>query len=342
MENRRRTFGMTLRPYRYDDFSDVRDLYKDVWKEQRGLNYDRVRMRDTFDGLPLAVTAHFGENLGGFFTIWPMPLTDGRQSVSGGQAMDVMTAERFRGKGVFPTLAAQAVFDARDRGMKVLIGVPNEAVLDTYIKRLAWATPTQVRTSVRPLSARGKHRLLGIADPIFASLPIGRTSGFMTGIGRPTNNFLEQTLSAAPRKKGVWKVERSIAWYDFRYQENERFDYRWVWAKSDSAGTSFALWGVERDHNSLRRANLLDIVGSTDHARSAVVAAACRQAKLAGAAFISATCTLSATSKWLQRRSFIPIKRSPLIVKTLDPSPFAANPYQDDSWDLFGGDFDFV
>ena len=34
--------------------------------------------------------------LAGFFTLWPLDLTDGKRVVPGGEAMDVMTDERLR------------------------------------------------------------------------------------------------------------------------------------------------------------------------------------------------------------------------------------------------------
>jgi hypothetical protein len=343
VEKSQRSFGMTIRSYRSDDFPSVRELYSRVWKDQRGFDYDRVRMRDTFDGLPVATVAHFKQELGGFFTIWPMPLSDGRQSVAGGQAMDVMTDERFRGKGVFPSLAVQAALHSRDRGMKVLYGVPNEAVFETYIKRLSWATPTQVRTCVRMLSLRGKHRLLGLADPLLGLLPSGRSSGFQLSDERPSDTFLLACLAGHPRRRGTWRVERSQRWYDFRYQENERFTYRWATISSETRGNAFAIWGIERTGGGhLRRANLLDIIGTTPDAQRAAVAASCLAAKHAGAGYIAATTTSQAMVRWLRKTSFISIKRSPLIVKTLDPSAFNANPFMENAWDLFGGDFDFV
>lgn len=343
MEGKRRSFGMTMRAYQFSDFDAVRDLYLKVWKEQRGENYDRVRMRDTYDGLPVASLAYFKENLGGFFTVWPMPLTDGRALVSGGQAMDVMTDERFRGKGVFPALAEQTAFDALKRGIKVLYGVPNEAIYETYIKRLAWAAPAKVRTFVRMLSLRKKHRLLSIADPLFSALPSGKTSPFAISMETPGDDFVDLCLAGEPRTRGVWRIAKSKRWYDFRYQENERFDYAWITLAGEGAGNSFAILGIDKSsQNGFRRANVLDVVGSTPDARIAAVSAACKYARESGADYIAMTTTSRKKVSWMRRNSFFPVKSSPLIVKTLDPSAFSANPYGEDSWDLFGGDFDFA
>ncbi len=342
MQGTRRTFGLKVRKYGADDFDAVRNLYTRVWKEQRGLAYDKMRMRDTYDGLPIATVAHFEEDLAGFFTIWPMPLTDGTSSLAGGQAMDVMTDDRFRGKGVFPALATQAAFDALDRGIKLLFGVPNDAIFSTYLKRLAWASPTTVRTCVRILSLRDKHPLLAIADPLLGMLPKAGTAQFAISHDRPSAEFIARCLAAQDKGRGVWRVHKSAEWYNFRYQKNERFTYHWVALSSESVGEAFAIWGINiAQSQGLIRANLLDVVGSPTAAKAAVTAS-CAAAKRAGGAYMAALATSASRVKWLRNNGFFRIKDTPLITKTLDPSPFNANPYVSSGWDLFGGDFDFV
>ncbi len=343
IEKKKRSFGMVTRPYEYDDFAAIRNLYLDVWKDQRGFDYDRIRLRDTYDALPVASVGTFQGEIGGFFTIWPMPLTDGRNTVPGGQAMDVMTSEKFRGKGVFPTLATQTSIDALNRGIKVLFGVPNEAIYDTYIKRLAWASPTKIRTCVRPLSVKKKYPALGFMDHIFANLPYANISAFNVSDVVPSEDFVANCLSRQAKKRGVWQVDKSTRWYDFRYQSNEKFDYSWVYSSSSSQGSAFVIWGIDKTPNrGLLRANLLDVVGETDAACRAAVCGAIKRATNAGASYMTAITTSKSRVKWLLRSSFFSAKSSPLIVKTLDPSPFNANPFKEDSWDLFGGDFDFV
>lgn len=343
IEKKIRTFGMSTRPYEYSDFEAVRSLYLEVWKDQRGFDYDRIRLRDTYDGLPVASVGTFAGEIGGFFTIWPMRLTDGKKSVSGGQAMDVMTSERFRGKGVFPTLATQASIDALNRGIKILFGVPNEAVYETYIKRLSWASPSKVHTCVRPLSVKRKYPALGLLDSVISIFPGAHTSGFSISDTMPSEDFVDKCLASQAKSRGVWQVEKSSDWYSFRYQRNEKFDYFWVYASSVDKGNAFAIWGVDKiSIGGLLRSNLLDVVGDTDAACRAVVSGTVKRASNSGASYIAATTTSKRRLKWMLKSSFFRVKSSPLIVKTLDPSPFNANPFQEDSWDLFGGDFDFA
>ncbi len=326
-----------------DDFGDVRALYRKVWQRERSETYDRMRFLETMDGPPDAATARADGELIGFFTLWPLSLTDGDVVVRAGEAMDVMTDDRYRGRGIFPTLAEKAVHGAASRGAKLLFGAPNAAIYAGYTKRLAWASPGFIRTYIRPLSLRGATPLAQLAAPGFALWPRSRAGGFEMRQERPSIAELTHCLDNDPPKRGRWRLHRTSAWYDYRYRDAGKFVYHWIAAWRGGEVAAFAIIGVSRDGGTrLRRANIADVVGSDPAARKAVIGAAVRSAESLGANFLAVTLTSAVRAVEFQRNGFVGYRRSPLIAKTLGPDAFAANPFLADGWDLIGADFDFI
>lgn len=332
-----------VRPVLPDDFGDIRGLYRKVWQRERSDLYDRMRFLETMDGPPDATTARADGELVGFFTLWPLMLTDGNVVVRGGEAMDVMTDDRYRGRGIFPMLAERAAHGAAERGAKLLFGAPNAAIFAGYTKRLAWASPGFIRTYVRPLSLRGAAPLGRLAAPAFALWPRGGAGPFEIREERPDEAALAACLAADPPQRGRWRVHRTPGWYDFRYREAGKFAYRWISAWRGGRLAAFAILGLSQDRGTrLRRANVADVVGADRAARTAVIGAAVLSAKVLGANFLAVTLTSTARAAEFRRNGFFGYSRSPLIAKTLGADAFAANPFVADGWDLIGADFDFI
>lgn len=340
---------ISVRAVEARDFEPLRALYARVWQRTRDERYDRMRFCETMGGLPHAAVAEVDGDVAGFFTLWPLDLTDGKRVVPGGEAMDVMTDERLRGRGIFPRLAAKSAEFAADRGVQVLFGAPNAAIFNGYLKKLSWATPGHIRSFVRPLSLNGAAPGGALASPVLALGAGGDPHGFTVARERPDDGALTACLAASEGKLlnsaggGVWRVHRTPAWYDFRYQEAGRFDYRWVALSRGGELAAFAVWGLELAQGGrLRRANLNDVIGVDEAAQRAAVQVAVHDARQAGAHFLHAVATYPARAPLFRRLGFVPFKKTPLIARTLDAASHAGNPFLADGWDLIGGDFDFT
>lgn len=340
---------ITVRPVEERDFEPLRALYARVWQRTRDERYDRMRFRETMAGLPLAAVAEVDGDVAGFFTLWPLDLTDGKRVVAGGEAMDVMTDERLRGRGIFPTLAAKTAEFAGERGVQVLFGAPNAAIFNGYLKRLSWATPGHIRSFVRPLSLKGAAPGGVLASPVLGLGASDAPAGFTLARQRPEETALTACLAASEGQLrnsaggGVWRVHRTPAWYDFRYQNAGRFDYRWVALSRGGQLAAFAVWGLELAQGGrLRRANLNDVIGVDQAAQRAAVQVAVHDARQAGAHFLHAVATHPARAPLFRRLGFLPFKKTPLIARTLNAASHSGNPFLADGWDLIGGDFDFT
>lgn len=332
-----------IRPVAAGDFDALRSLYRDVWKGERDVRYDRMRFHEPYHDLgPVGSVADTGSELAAFYMIWPVQLTDGSRVVTGGQSIDTMTGNAFQGRGLFTRLARQCYRQCADQGMSILYGAPNKESAPGFERRLSWAAPTTIRTLVRPLSATGAMPLASVANAVLRAWPSGRRSRARIVHDRPSDADLAACLAANTPPRGTWRVHRTPRWYDFRYQPAGRFDYRWCCIHDGQSLAAFAIWALSLEAGGrLRRANLVDVIGPTAELRNAAVSAACTAAA-AHANFISVVSTSAARQRELRAAGFVPVAKSPLIARTLDAESFDANPFQADGWDLIGGDFDFT
>jgi hypothetical protein len=230
---------------------------------------------------------------------------------------------------------------AARQGIQLVFGAPNEAIFEGYLKRLSWAQPAFIRTYIRPLAV-GRAGLIGqLGRSAFRALPASGLRAVEIETQRPDSDALDAFLGEQKAARGRWRVHRTRAWYDFRYQPAGKFDYRWCALRRDGRLVGFSVWGLSLDKGRGLRANLADVVGEDEAACRLAVAAAIRSARGAGADYLVAALTLPVRAEMLLRNGFVPYRRAPLIARTLDADKFSANPFRPDAWDLFGADFDF-
>lgn len=333
--------GLIFRPFLATDFDAVRELYRIVWGEQRQSRYDYMRWVETIDGLSIATVAMDGNVCVGFYMVWPQPVTDGTSAVSAGQPIDTMTDPAYRSRGLFSQLAIQCYRLCSNRGLKILFGAPNPAALPGNVGRLNWAVPTSIQVHLRPITLAGVAPFGKAVGLLSRAFPLQRSGVYDVLAERPPSAALDQCLMAVPAPRGRWSLARSVSWYSYRYQDAGHFDYRWVSVYRAGALTGFAILGVpSRTLAGIRRGTIADVVGVDTQSRAAAVGGALKMARDAGLHLVVAKSTLGSDTSPLRSNGFVPVRRTPLIARTLGPDCFDANPFRADSWSLFGGDFD--
>lgn len=283
------------------------------------------------------------ETVSGFFMLWPLEMTDGRQVVAGGQAIDVMTDPKFRRQKIFPTLARLSVEQSVERGWQVLYGAPNEATFSTYVKHLGWNSQAKILTYIRPLSCPSWIPGASAISWIFNLCWRARLANIDAfRYEKPSNRELDYLLAQVKPNVDVWSVTRTRDWLEYRYQENGETEYRWCTLRRKDELLGFAIWGLSSPNKKgLVGASLCECLAASEQDRLSLISAATEDARTAGANFMVARITQKERARVLKRRGFFLHKRSPLITRTAEMGDSGANAPFPKSWDLFGGDFDF-
>jgi GNAT superfamily N-acetyltransferase len=334
---------LEMRPFERADLPAVRELYRKVWSENRDERYDAMRFTDTLDGLCPGVVAMDGRVCAGFYMVWPMPLTDGRRVVSGGQSIDTMTSPDHQGRGIFTRLAAACYRLCAESGMEVLFGAPNAASYPGFMRRLSWDHPCDIVTCGLPLSLAGAVPFGRVADRALSLLGRGSLgAGYEVEEREPAQEELSALLSEAGTPRSAWSVARSPEWYRFRYQAAGGSDYLWICLRRGGSIRGLSILGFPRAAGGrLRRANLSELIAMDENERRMLSRATADAARRRGRNLLVALTTRRETAATLRKSGFFRLRRAPLIARTLGPSCFEANPFAP-SWDLFGADFDYL
>ena len=110
----------TVREASAADLDAIRELYLAVWGYNRPRQYDQWRYLTPPDGICPVTLAVDGARLAGAYTVWPVKIRIGNESVLGAQSMDTMTHPEYGRQGVFSVLAEACYEAAAARGFEVL------------------------------------------------------------------------------------------------------------------------------------------------------------------------------------------------------------------------------
>ena len=330
-----------IRPFSNYDFAAVRNLYRIVWKEERDLRYDRMRMTDTVRGTCTAVVAMIADRCIGFYMVWPLPLTDGKSLVSGAQPIDTMTDPDFQGRGLLGRMGCECYRLCAEAGIKVMFGAPNRAAYPGNLGRLNWSHTGNIRLYARPLTLAGMLPGGQVAGVLARALPLQTRKDAEVRLEKPNASELEACLASMQYPQRTWRVERTPAWFTYRYQEAGRLTYTWISVFQGGSLCGFSIVGIPLGSSGRSKlASLSEVVGRDREGRRLAVGAAVSFARREGANGVITRSTSSLLADALRANGFFAARRSPLISRVLGPDCFDANPFVPSAWELFGGDFD--
>jgi GNAT superfamily N-acetyltransferase len=289
----------------------------------------------------IAVIAEDDEQIVGQYALWGTPLSIGGQAVSGAQSLDTMTHPLYRGRGMFVTLAQACMELARERGVEVLYGFPNDQSFPGFVRKLEWDHIGDVPLWIRPLNPsrhRRMPRVLGpLADGIAGLLPKGRAGNHATA-GAGFSDGELQTLLDSAAEPGDCRIDRQPPRLRWRFSPSADRDYRWIGMRSaDGALVSACVTGAD-----IQGGNALvsELLGLTVASRVAALGAGIRQAKMAGKAFMLACTNDPEKIRTLRACGFFRYRKIPLIVRSLTSRPLAADIHRIENWRIFGADLD--
>lgn len=331
----------TVREATLQDDPALGQLFKEVFGFDRGEDHHRWKFRDNPAGDPIIAVAQHGDQLVGQYALWPTALRLGSDRVLGAQSLDTMTHPAFRGQGMFTVLAEECMRYAAARQVEVLYGFPNENSKPGFVRRLDWDCTGDVSTWVRPLKpsrhARTPRWAGAVVDGAAALWPRGRSRGFDLQFALPPAEELDKLLQPHAPRDGVCRVERSAAYFAWRYGNASGMQYRPVAAYRGARLAALAVWGVQ-----LRNGNavLSELVAADAPAAQAALSGALLQASADSRPLMLACSSRAGLASTLARCGFVRYGALPLIVRKLTVRTLGANVHTHANWDLFGSDLD--
>lgn len=333
----------TVREATSTDIGKINDLFVATMGMERSLTHDQWKFWDNPFGAPYIVVAEVGDKLVGQYALWPTPLRLGLEEVRGAQSLDTMTHPGYQGQGMFIVLANACFEVAMGRGCEALYGFPNENSYRGFVRRLNWDHSGNVRAFTR-LIAPGKHpRFAGakgaIADVLANALPSGSRAGVEFRYERPTDEAIEAILASSRKEKEACRVDRTSAWYRWRFAEPSGRSYEWISAYRSQTLVGWAIWG--RDILvPYPRALLSDLIASDATAEVALVSAVITRTRANHMTIVSAMTNSPSTGRALRRCGFYNHTAVPMIVRGLTSRTMGGNIHDHPSWQVFGADLD--
>ncbi len=339
---------LTIYEMQKGDIHRFRDLYKDVWGYTRPRDFDFWRLFQTPHGVCPTAVALDGEKFAGLYTLWPISLNLGGEVVVGAQSMDTMTHPDYQGKGLFTKLALASYEIAAGRGIKAMYGFPNVNSYPGFVRRLNWDHTGDIWHYIRPLKISRHPRIpafLGApADIITKVWPAGKKSNRVIGSTKPPWSEVSTLLSTIFLERGICRIERSEAWFDWRYSKNAMNNYTWLSCRSyNGTLVAVAIWGMRSSYwgkSADNRAHLVELFGSDPDAISDVLAESIRQAREAGALLMETICQHPQSERALRQAGFLRHRRAPFITRKLTAENLLSNIHTHNAWYIFGGDID--
>tara|TARA_Y100001960_G_C14743441_1_gene864316 strand:- start:1256 stop:2329 length:1074 start_codon:yes stop_codon:yes gene_type:complete len=336
-----------IREMNTHDIDRFRELYKAVWGFNRPLGFDKWRLFDTPHGTCPTAVAMDGDRFAGLYTLWPISLYLAGTEVLGGQSMDTMTHPDHQGRGLFTKLALASYEIAASRGVKALYGFPNPNSYPGFVNKLNWDHTGDITHYIRLLRISNHPRVPTVVKPvcdIVAHLiPKGKFGPFRITNKRPPEESIIEII-ASDTEPNVCSISKSTKWFQWRYTSESENGYKWItaYSKNDKA-CGFGVWGMREEGwggSRDMRAHLVELVGASEGAKRAVLAAIIKEAFESHAMLLETLCSYPSTERVLRRAGFIRHRRAPLITRKTTTSNLPANIHNHSTWRIIGGDVD--
>jgi GNAT superfamily N-acetyltransferase len=325
--------------YEVSHFTQLRELFKTVWGAYRSIEYDIKHWNETLTGVCPAVVGLCEAQVVGFYMVWPMLFSDGKEQVLGGQPIDSMVHPDFQGKGMLRELACRCYELCSESNLAVMFGAPNRAAYAGNIGALNWCHVGNIVESLRPLAPMSyrstrwveqEGRWICDSDDSRLSECIAQRNCPLD-LGALCEEF-------APLKRS-WQVSRTAQWLGYRYRSVPDAEYYAIRLPEGRGRRGAALCGFRKSGLGVK-ATLVEVIASDEDTRKAVVSAAASWARHKGARFLIAKSTNNDPNERLLRRGFVPFRRTALISRTLSWRCYSASPFSPTAWALYGGAFD--
>ena len=330
---------LKTRPLGPDDLEAIRDLYRQVWGYSRPADYDNWRYFGSPEGYCPSIAAFEGERLAGFYTLWPVRLRIGSETVLGGQSIDTMTHPDYRGQGVFKVLANECYELAAEKGYRLIYGFPNPFSYPGFVKRLGWTHTGDITHWVRPLKPSLHPKVPGfvgtIVDAAARLLPRGSRAEYDVQVGEPPRDVFESQYQRWAVSADGCRIDRHPDWLSWRYAPVNQNDHSWVSIYQNGQLKAMGAWGMLNENwgeVADQRARLVELFYEDVPSLEAVLRVIIEQAQEAGAMLIESLVQDPIIERKLRGAGFFRHRQAPFIVKNLSTDDFQTDVLDLGAW----------
>ncbi|WP_052375533.1 GNAT family N-acetyltransferase [Chondromyces apiculatus] len=266
-------------------------------------------------GPPFCHLAMDGEVIAGQYVVIPIDMVAGGQSFKAALSLDTFTHEDYRRQGIFAGLGEAVLQEAGAAGCRFTIGFPNEKSHHGLTKNLRFEEPFGVYLLVRPLP----HAVLGPGLARRLPRPAGalaRLAGWrVEAVGAVDAAWVDR-LWALRRPVTPIGLEKTGAWFQWRFEENPRASYRYLVAsRSDGEPAGVLVWSHDARAGRRPAVNLVDLEAAGYGARAALLAAFLDEVAAEGDAVKALATPGSALGRSLLAAGFVPVRRFPFTYR---------------------------
>ena len=153
-----------MREYIKGDEKGILDLFNFVFNARRSIEHWNWEFKNNPAGFAKIWLAEDNNAIVGQYTIIPLRMKVGNETLMGAQSVDTITHPSYRRQGMFVTLANKVYYDAGKDGISVIYGFPTEAACHGFVKKLDWFKVCSIQRMAKPLNIknllRRRQRLL--------------------------------------------------------------------------------------------------------------------------------------------------------------------------------------
>jgi GNAT superfamily N-acetyltransferase len=265
-------------------------------------------------GHTVTVVAEVGGEIIGHYSAVAVPVRIDGSPVRALRGVDIATAPRFQGRGVFRSVATMLLEASRDAGIDLIISNPNEQSIATLLS-LGWELVGDPRT----MAIVTDGRALAARAPGPVPAPVGMIAARVLGMrgSRHRSDGETATSDAVPENMSdltalatpTTGIVHGEDWWRWRYAEHPRHPYRFVSFRRDGHLEGLGVVSLRSDEDG-SILQLLELVADDDGAARSVAFAATRFARdLDLGAVVAAALPGSEQQAMLKRAGFVTIPR---------------------------------
>ena len=124
----------------------IEDLYRESFNGGKEINYFKWRYLDNpYEDLQIIVALDSGK-MASFYAVSPKEILFNGEKIKTAISLNTMTSEKYRGKGLFVTLADKLYERMSESGYEMVWGYPNNISHRTFIDKLGWENIYKIPT----------------------------------------------------------------------------------------------------------------------------------------------------------------------------------------------------